>query len=58
MPVLPRVTVSEAENFDDKGWVARAVSRLLELSQAAPTVEAERIRNSRRCIKVSREVAI
>src|ERR1700730_12009177 len=51
MPVLPRVTVSEAENFDDEGWVARAASKSLELSQAAPRPDAERMRNSRRCIK-------
>src|SRR5580700_6994094 len=53
MPVLPSVTVSEAEKFDDKGWVARAVSRSLQESQAAPTPDAERIRNSRRCIHAS-----
>src|ERR1700693_4966515 len=51
MPVLPSVTVSEAENFDGKGWVARAVNRSLRVSQAAPTPAAERIRNSRGCIR-------
>src|SRR5580693_4067657 len=55
MPVLPRVTVSEAENFDGRGLVARAASRSFELSQAAPSPEAERMRNSRRCIKPPRK---
>jgi hypothetical protein len=36
IPVLPRVTVSEAENFDEEAWVARAASKSFELSQAAP----------------------
>jgi hypothetical protein len=34
MPVLPRVTVSEAENFDDEGWVARAVSRSFRVGRS------------------------
>src|SRR5215471_2196625 len=51
MPVLPRVTVSEAENFVDSGSGATRERRLLELSHAAPAKVAERIRNSLRCMK-------
>src|ERR1700741_4646995 len=48
MPVLPRVTESEAENFAGRVWLARALRIELELSQAAPRPDAERTRNSRR----------
>src|ERR1700690_186206 len=48
MPVLPRVTVSEAENLAGSVCSARALRMDLELSQAAPRPEAERTRNSRR----------
>src|SRR5580704_8540754 len=51
MPVLPSVTVSEAENFDRGVCSASAFSRFLPVSHAAPKTVAERTRNSRRCIK-------
>jgi len=55
MPVLPRVTLSVAENFDKGGWEARAERIFLEVSlfalnQVAPKAVLERMRNSRRCI--------
>jgi len=45
MPVRPRVTVSEAENFAERVCSAMALRMDLELSQAAPRLEAERMRN-------------
>src|SRR5580692_9497748 len=56
--VLPRVMVSEAENFPNGGCVARAPSSSFRVSHAAPKPVAERIRNSRRCIKSLREMRL
>src|SRR5580704_13334880 len=55
MPVLPRVTVSAAENFANGGWEARAERIFFDVSffavnQLAPSAVLERMRNSRRCI--------
>src|ERR1700722_8444586 len=55
MPVLPRVTVSVAANFDNGGWEARAERIFFDVSffavnQLAPRAVLERMRNSRRCI--------
>src|ERR1700675_1597218 len=51
MPVLPRITVSDALNFRGRGlrvkeWARRG--KAAEWSKAAPAVQAERRRNSRR----------
>src|SRR5580704_18810490 len=51
MPVLPRVTVSNALNLRGRGFSASAWARrgkAAERSQAAPAAQAERRRNSRR----------
>src|ERR1022692_3001474 len=48
IPALPRLTVSEAENFVERVCSASAFRMDLELSQAAPAAVAERTRNSRR----------
>src|SRR5580700_11116775 len=51
MPVLPRVTVSDALNLRGRGLRAKARARwgnTAEWSQAAPAVQAERRINSRR----------
>src|ERR1700730_10443124 len=48
IPVLPRLTVSEAVNFVERVCSASAFRMDLELSQAAPAAVAERTRNSRR----------
>src|ERR1022692_1856659 len=58
MPVLPRATVSAAENFAGSGWDARAARRFFEVSffavnHVAPRAVVERTRNSRRCIETS-----
>src|SRR5579859_3912849 len=55
MPVLPRVTVSEAENFEARVCWARALRIDFELSQAAPAAVAERMRNSRRRMRPPEE---
>src|ERR1017187_10613242 len=56
MPVLPRVTVSAAENFAGSGWDARAARICFEVSffavnHVSPRAVVERMRNSRRCIE-------
>ena len=43
MPVPPRVTVSEAENFVESGWVARAASGFFEESDGTVLLEASSI---------------
>src|SRR4051794_3225352 len=48
MPVLPSVTVSEAENFWPSVCSANALRMDLDESQAAPAAVAVRTRNSRR----------
>src|ERR1700733_10898748 len=58
IPVLPKVTVSVAENFPAEGSAAIASRMVLEVSSfvenhAAPMPVAERMRNSRRCIGTS-----
>src|ERR1700736_1725151 len=50
MAVLPSVTVSEAENFAGRDCSAVALRIDVEVSQAAPRPDAERMRNSRRRI--------
>src|SRR5580693_2261522 len=60
MPVLPRVTVSDALNLRGRGLRARACTpwgNAAECSQAAPAVEAERRRNSRRFMGPPRETS-